>query len=572
VFNTSLLAIAAALAMPAAAAAEPPADLRLRAQPLPRPEDLKMRVALQDDAAPQPDPEPPAADADAEEVSDVEILDLEASLRAQVRQSDKLGQRRSLDERVVLQASLGVGIDGGQPSEDGTLLSGAELDTGANYADLRTYGFGDLVLGTNGLLSRSLRTYFSTSYRFDRDPERPSTPVPTIYDGEFGDYVVHSLWIDIEEVFDNKLLAPLYLRVGRQFKYGLAVINFEGLSFGYKTRVIRAAGYFGARASPYGFENEGMSAGGIAGFDASVDMFEWRTVPLVLSASGLFLEGRDHLDFAAAFRWRRNMLVRAKLRTLDGRSARQTVRMRGRVSDTTTFTVLIDNQTADDWVYDLLLVEPQDIAETANGEERRYLNLGLPRPRLRVAARAGTVLFSNFDVLLMGAAALEHGDDDEFEASSFRSTYLEGGAAIEVRLRRNLRIGTSGLGRIYRRPGLPEPRPQEIGIPDALPQTTELTGERSFVEGGGFARYSLGARTFNAGAELYGRALRNRSEYIARADQDWDFRSGGRFSLDGWASNRVRLAAVYDLSFATLLYAPELRGIKTLRISVEGTL
>ena len=113
---------------------------------------------------------------------------------------------------------------------------------------------------------------------------------------------------------------------------------------------------------------------------------------------------------------------------------------------------------------------------------------------------------------------------------------------------------------------------QTLGEPDALPPTTEFTGERGFIEGGTFARYSLGQRTFNASAELYGRALRSRSEYIAAGDEPWDFRSGGRFALDGWASSRVRMAVVYDLSLSDLRFAPELRGVKSLRVLVEGTL
>lgn len=569
------LALALAVSAPSIAAADnAPADLRVKAPPLPRPEHLGMRVALrQAQPAPGADkgaaPAPPAKTTD-REVSDVEILDLEASLRERVRQSDKLGQRRSLDERVVVQASLGVGIDGGQPNQDATLLSGAPLDLEEGYADLRSYSFGDLVLGTNGLFSRSLRSYFSTTYRFDRDTNRFSTAVPTVFDGDLGNFVVHSLWIDIEDVFDNKLLKPLYLRVGRQFKYGLAMVHFEGVSFGYKTRVIRAAGYLGGRTDPYGFENAGLSAGLIAGLDGTVDLYEWRKIPLVLSSNWLAHEDRRHLDVAAAFRWRRNILVRGKLRWLNRKSARQTVQMRARVSKTTTVTAVIDNQTSNDWVYDILLVKPEDIEEFGVLNDRRYLFLGLPRPRLRASARAGTVLLRNIDVLATVAAALEHGRDEDFERSSFRSTYLEGGAAVELRLRRNIRIGTSGLGRIYNRPR--EGREEMPLVADPLPETTEFTGERAFLEGGGFVRYSLGARTFNAGAELYGRAMRTRSEYIIADDEVWDFRTGGRFSIDGWTSSRVRLAAVYDLSFSELRYAPELRGIKTLRIMIEGTL
>lgn len=552
-------------ALAAPAAAEPrPVDLRLEAPPLPRPDKLAMRVA-QSQPQPPPETEPkPAAEGASGEVSDVEVLALETQLRERLRESDRLGQRRSLDERVVLQVSLGVGLDGGQPSGD-PLLSGAELDLETNYADLRSYGFGDLVLGTNGLGTRSLRSYFAASYRFDNPVERRSTAVPTIYDGDLDNRVVHSGWIDLEKVFDHWLLEPLYLRVGRQFKYSPAMINFDGVSFGYKTDVIRASGYFGSRTSPYGFSEEAAN-GPILGLEANADLWEWRQWPAVLSASALFFDQRRHVDVAAALRWRRNILVRAKLRNIDGNWARGTVRLRGRTSSVTTFSAMLDNQTENDWVYDLLAIAPA----TEIGEARSYLNLGLPRPRLRLRARAGTVFLRNIDVLASAAVAIEHGDPEAFEASSFRSTYAEGGAAVEVRLRRNLRVGTSGLARIYERPR--DETGNMIAEADPLPETTKFTGERSFFEAGAFARYSLGARTFSAAAELYGRALQPRSEYIAAADETWDLRSGGRFSVDGWATRQVRVAVVYDLSFAALRYAPELRGVKRLRLTVEGTL
>ena len=555
-------ALAVIIALAAPAGAEPrPANLRLRAPPLPLPDKLEMRVAQR--PAPPP-PEKPADPPAEDQVSDVEVLALETELRDRIRDSDRLGQRRTLDERVVLQVSLGVGLDGGQPSGD-PLLSGAPLDQDAGYADLRSYGFGDLILGTNGLGTRSLRSYFAASYRFDNPTDRASSPVPTVYDGDLENRVLHSGWIDLEQVFDQPLLRPLYLRVGRQFKYSPAMINFDGLSFGYKTEVIRAAGFFGRRASPYGFDGEDAEAQ-ITGFEANADLWEWRRWPVVLSGGALFFDEHRHLDVAAAIRWRRNMLVRAKVRNLDGDFARGTVRLRGRTSSVTTFSVILDNQTENDWLYDLLALAPA----TEIGEARSYLNLGPPRPRVRLSGRAGTVLLRNVDVLGTAAVALEHGDEEEFERSAFRSTYAEGGAAVEIRLRRSVRIGTSGLARIYRRP-IAETG-NNLGVADPLPQTTESTGERGFVEGGGFARYSLGARNFSAAAELYGRALLPRSEYVRAPDEEWDLRSGGRFSIEGWATRQIRVALVYDLTFADLRYAPELRGIKQLRLTVEGTL
>jgi hypothetical protein len=557
----------AVLGIATAAAAEPAPDLRVRGLPLPLPEHLHMRVVLKEpgDAAPATRKTPaPAATSE-----DVELLDLDASLRQQVRESDSLGQRRRLDEKVVLNVSLGVGLDGGQPETDATLLSGAPLDESNDYTRLRSYSFGDLILGTNGLGTRSLRTYFSTSYRFDTPLDRNAGPVPTVYDGELSDYVVHAAWIDLEDVFSNRVLKPLYVRVGRQFKYGVAVTQFSGITLGYKTRAFRAAGFVGTRASPYGFAEPGIGedreSEGLTGLEATFDFYDLNRFPLVLSASQLSYDDRNHIDASAALRWSRNVLVRGKARLINGEHARQTLKVRTRISEVTTIAAEIDNRTANDWAYDLLLVTEPD----QPGDPRSYLNFGIPRPRVRAGARGGTVLLRNIDLLLSTAAAIEYADSSEQAPSAFHSSYLEAGAAVEVRLRRNLRLGASSSGRLYRRPR--RQRATSPDMPDPLPLDTGATGERTFGEGGLSARYSLGARKFSASAELYGRALLPRSEYIREEEEQRDTRTGGRFSIDGWASEKIRLGLVYDLSFGALRYAPELEGIKSLRLTAEGT-
>ena len=585
------LSIALAIALtfaPAPVSASPVAnkagDLRVRSFPQVTPSSLSMRNTGGRLAQTQPtgaDPRPSPArtvplggdfQEEDEDVLDNEQRELEERLRRELRASDTLGQRRDLDEKVILQVSLGIGIDGGQPSGD-PLLSGETLDSNS-YARLRSYGFGDAVIGTNGLASQSLRSYLATSYRFDRDSNRPSSAIPTVFDGDFGDFVVRSAWVDVEDVFDIPALAPIHFRVGRQYKYLAAIAHFDGISAGYDSNAVRAQAFVGARANPYDLQVDGSGGadGPISGADLRVDVGRLlgrkRAFPIIVAANALRFDGRTHSSGSATFRRGSATLVSAKVRTIGPDVAAESLRLRTRLSAVSTATVEIDNQHSADWVYDLFLVESHRSDDVT--EPRRYLDLAPPRPRLRGRLRGGTVLLRNIDLLVSLAGAFEYEPDGETPPDSHRSSYIEAGSAVELRLRRNLRFGTSATGRYFRRRG----QRQTTSIPgfaDPLPQNTGLSGERTFLEGGAFLRYSLGARLFSAKAEFYGRRFRTRSPFIAKVDEQAVFRSGGRFSVEGWATDNIRVLLAYDLSFASLQTAPELDGIKSLRINAEGT-
>ncbi len=493
---------------------------------------------------------------------------IDARLREQLRQSDTLGERRRLDEKLVLQVSLGIGIDGGQPSGK-TLLSGASLDEGSNYSRLRSYGFGNATIGTNGLGTRSLRSYLASSYRFDKNIAAASTPIPTVYDGEFSDFVVRSAWIDLEDVFDSPALRPLYFRVGRQYKYLAAIAHFDGISGGYQTKNVKASAFIGSRVDLY---DSATPSGTLSGGELNIHLGRLGGVSWRLVASTLRAGQHTHTSGSIAARINRGTrvaTVAAKVRTIGRKLAAESIRIRSRVSAQTTATFELDNQHSRDWAYDFLLLESPSLSATS---PRRYLDLGPPRPRIRIKLRGGTVLLRNIDILasIAGAAIYSHNSDDlGGQAPSTRSTYLEAGTAIELRLRRNLRLGASVTGRIFRRRG--QRATSNIDqIPDPLPTNTGLAGERTFAEAGTFLGYTLGARRFSAKAEFYGRRFRSRSPYIPIDSEQAELRSGGRFSVEGWANDHLRLSVAYDLSLAAIRQAPELDGIKSLRANVEG--
>ena len=486
---------------------------------------------------------------------------------------------RRLSEKVIFRVNLGFGLDGGERNCTGPanartcepMASGSDLDQREAYASLRAYGFGDVVLGSRGLGVSSLASYFAARFRFDQSTGRLSTGVPSVHDASAVDNVlVRSGYAEAHQVFSNRFLAPLYLRAGRQFRYGPAIAHFDGVTLGYDTRAFSMGAFVGSRVSMYGFPTGTyFDRGGlITGVNARFDMYELKQVPLVLSGNMLSFDKSGHFQGGVAIRWSPDILVGATMR-IRGRSfTRQRLSLRARISRVTTINAELEHRAREDWAYDLMVADtPYDATDP-----RRYLNLSVPLPRTYVNVRAGTVLLDNIDLLLRGAAAIVRVDDSQFEPSTFSSSYLEAGIGLEVRARRAIAIGAALLSRSYRREAWQDlTGDNDNDVADPLPTNTGAIGERSFTEGGFTVRFSQGMRTFGAGAEIYGRLYSPQSPYIAPADEEYDFRGGGRFSVDGWASKRMHLRVEYDVAFVPTNVAPEIRGVKSLRVLAEGT-
>jgi hypothetical protein len=561
--------VCAVAALPAPAVGDPhpaPVDLSVRRLPVVVPSSLTMRPGRPRVAQTAPTaPAAPSAPARLPGGAFEPVAPLPAVLR-QDAASELAAPDRRLDEKLVFRFNLGFGIDGGQPSGR-PLLSGAPLDDQVDYARLRSYSFGDLVLGTRGLVFPSLSTYLAGDFRFDQGVSQPTQAIPSVYyESEIENILVRAGYAESQGFFSRPWLRPLYVRAGRQFKYGVTVAHFDGLTLGYDTRPLSVGIWFGSRVSLYGFGQDPTGPQDeFFGSNTRIDLYELRRIPLVLTADTLNFSGFDHQEYGVAYRWKPDVLVRGSLRLLDNEVARQTVAVWARLSEVTTVTAEIDNRTANDWIYDLIVLRPTQNA----GDPRNYLNLGPALPRVQLDVRAGTVVLRNLDVLLRAAAAVEHASGDQ--ESAFSPSYVEAGAALEVRLRRNLRLGSSFLARRYRRDTV-RPIDDAPMAPDPLADVGAQVGEESFYEGGLGVDYSAGARRFNASGELYGRLYSRESPYEQPAQiEDPDLRTGGRFSVEGWAANRLRIKAEYDISISDIDLAPELRGVKTLRVLAEGS-
>lgn len=489
--------------------------------------------------------------------------DLDRLVRYKLEQ-DVVPPPQPLSERLILRFNLGMGLDGGQPSSK-PRLSGESLDENDDYERLRIYSFGDAVLGSRGLGMDGLNSYLAAHFRYNQSFSQNSTALPSLYDRNFSQPIVRSGYVEVDDAFEHRFLKPLHVRAGRSFQYGISPFQFDGITLGYHTRVLRLSVFGGQRSSLVGLDNTYFGGGEVAGWRMRADLYEWRRWPIVLSTDALRFDAKSHFRTGLAVRWNRDVLIGGSVRTLDGKMARSSLSVAARLSEVTTVNLQVHRRTSSDWSFGLAQITP---GSADNSDPRRYLDLSPVLSRTHLSLRYGTVLLRNIDLLLRGGGALDGHNPTTEQASSFSSSYGEAGAALEVQVRRAIRVGTAVTGRRYflgdeKRPiGVP-------GSPDALPTTLAASGVESFWEGGLNLVYSPGARLFRGSAELYGRRYGFLSEYLA--DLTTAFRSGGRFGVEGWVGKRIRLKAEYDVTFGPLLMAPELRGLKTLRVLLEGT-
>jgi hypothetical protein len=547
-------AIAVLVLLGARAYADP--DLAVHHAPV---RHLRMRTA-------QPAPPPPSSPDDDRA--------LPAPLRARTERAADRGIAPTDSAAAVrFRVDLGFGVDGAQPS---TTPGGVVLAQQTPYTASRGYGFGDVYLGTHGLVLPSVSTYIAAHAQY-LDPA-VAPPLSSPYD-HAPNQQIRSGWAEADHVFTEPLLAPLTFKAGRLFIYGPAPAHLDGAAGGYETKILKIH-FFGGLRVPDWIDGPNPPRATITGADLRLDLMAWKRFPAVLDASTFHWGDHNHLELGASVTRGRGLFLSGSARMIDGNLAHENATAHFRVSDVTRITAELDHRSSYDWRWD-----PDWVGTSAADDARRYLDLGQVGPRLLASVRAGTAYKDNLDLLVHGAGALDQQRSD-IPDSTFAATWGEVGGAVEGRVRRTLSLALSSTFRTYRR--LPQAPILTALFPEAeqaggqpLPPSSAM-GEQSFIEAGATVRYSTGARKLSAEAELYARRIRwHRIYEIAQSapiddlvlhdERAADIRGGGRFSLEAWITPRFRVRAEYELSTAIEI-APEILGFKSLKLLVEGTL
>lgn len=570
--------LAAGLAIVAPVHAEPRAvELRLTREPGPRHLRMRPRAAAAPTPTPPPRPRTPMPRAPTASATSPEPI-------------AGLDGLRDVTQPVSFSLALGYQVDNARQSGQAS-LDGRTPVAGRDYAALRSYGFGEAFVSTRGVGLASLQTYFAARFQAARDlqvtaraddpvlPDRSlAAPIATWFDRTGGE--LRTGWAELRDFLPARWgLRRLRVRAGDQFVYGPWIVHLAGANVAYDGPALSASAYVGQRRSDYSRaleDNQPVAVGASAKLDLRGLT---QRVPIVVSGDYLTLSASTVTAQPATqsgqlqFDWRprRDIAVIGQLRSLDGELANQHLEVRTRYKDVTNLVFEVMRRFATDWRWDPTLVQ----REAAATEARRYLDLGPVLPQLLLSARGGTLIAENVDLFARVARASDLHDDGEDGSgdggvrSSFSAPYLELAGALEIRLRRQLAVGFSGLRRTTDRPP-PMPIYDERLTPQPLPADAQM-GDDGFTEVGTTVRLTLGARRFSAVVEVYGRRTRTTPLYEdpLLPLPDSDVRGGGRVSVDAWVGKRMRLFASYDVSSA-LDAQPEVSGYKSLRLVATG--
>jgi hypothetical protein len=490
------------------------------------------------------------------------------------------------------QLVLGFAVDGAEPSPRGLTLAGNQIGTGAEsddayrarigYDRARAYAFGDAFLGVDRIVVPGLSAYLASQFRIVPTLPRFS-PVPTAWDSA-ADFQFRAGWAEADGVFERGPLSTLVVRAGRQHIYGPLTAQIDGLWAQWSGKGFRLSGFVGARVPAWWAYNTDYpdlrsQRGAVTGAEASIDMRRFK-LPFLLRLRALAFENHGHADATFDISPGKDLLATATVRTFDGAIAHESVTIRYRLSEETRLVIDGNYRHRRDVIWDYAFRDPDEPYVA-----RRYLDRGPSLPRATARARAGTVLLANIDLLVHGGFAVDTRLEGG-EVSYHSAGWLETGSALEVRVRRAFIIGAQGLWRTYRHRDPNLPVIDVENVVQALDLPVRHVGERNMIEGGLVARFSGGARKFSASLEMFMRRTRWAELYRDDGTPDpqvggagdieedvilgeFDVRGGGRISFDAWVTRRLRLRAEYDISSA-LDWAPEIRGLKALRVLAEG--
>jgi hypothetical protein len=561
--------LAILLALCATARAEPKAKLRLERQP-PR---LRMRpraAAVTPKPAPAPVAAPTAPPADAD-----------------------LGVLRDIARPISARFSLGYVVDGTNLTRDHRFNS----PEAKSILQERAYALGQGYLSTQGVILPSLSTYLAAQFQIVNQPTgtaivngdtthpelRP--PVATWFDRN--GIEPRNLWAEVKDFLPDPRFAPLRVRAGELYVYGPWVMHMYGANASWDAPLVHAGVYVGTRVPDYTLRAvQAKDRALITGASLRLDLRDLRhPIPFAIAGEVLGLaslgsatgESSRLAQLEIDWRPRKDVALIGQARTRDAQLSNEHVQLRSRYGQVTNLVFDLTHRHDTDWRWDPTVTETDPLAA------KRYLDLGPVLPQLVASVRAGTLIKENIDLYVRGAAATDLQPQDGTH-STFSANYLEIGGALEVRLRRTLSLGASGMTRETTRYTQVGEQINDLpGTPQMLPgQSDPGIGEKSMTELGATLRMSLGARKFSATAEGFGRRTEYALVYCVAQNAmtpcnsptstnvpSSDVRWGGRATIDAWIGQKLRVFASYELSSA-ITFQPWISGYKSLQLVMEG--
>ena len=548
------------------------ADPRLVLEHAPAPRHLKMRTSQATPVKPPaPRPQLPAS--------------ATPPAAPPPRELDELAGLRDVREnKVSVTVNLGYAVEAAPPSGLAS-LGGHAPTPQVDYARIRSYGFGEAFVSERGLAFQSISAYLSTRFealsRLAANDTPLTAPISNWFDTSGKE--IRTGWIEAKDFLPASWgLSKLRVRAGNEYVYGAWPMHVDTPAMiGWDGPIFSGTAFVGVRHPDYIRNFADADQPNQPTVSAATARFDLRglhaPLPITIGVEGLSVgDTTDHAGHQTGLAsthtqveldWRplRDIALIGQVRWLDSKPANEHLVFRGRYKQVSNLVAELTLRQNTDWQWDPAVVLPQGDPMAP----RRYLDLGPVLPQAILSVRAGTLIAENVDLYGRFAGATDTTDQTKLAKVGTNPSYVELGGSIEVRLRRTISVTASGTSRRITRPSAPSIIDERL-VAQPLPEG-DLVGELGFIEVGGGARMSLGARRFSAFVEIYGRRTRYTSLYADPLMKipTSDVRGGGRFTLDAWIGKQVRLFASYDLSSA-VDFAPEITGFKSLRLAISG--
>jgi hypothetical protein len=546
VIMRKLLAALVLLAAADARAAEP--DLSVRAAPAPTHVKLRMRagkkhVAQMGQPAPAATAVAPAPSGDGGG-----------------------GAGRSLEEHVVFKLQAGYVLDNtplsGDPMKNGVTPASIPDDgSGASGLPLRStngYLLGDAVLGTRGIPTASLSTYFQSQFRLSIDGASLYATRNDQWD-QLGDHalLVQSAYGEIDGYgAPGSAIHKLFVRGGRQFHMGAAmfVSHFDGLTLAWQDDNYEVGGFFGRRVALWLGDDPGLMGG--ANFKLNLKRINgW---PVALGADYLNFDGSNHYVELSARAMVRGATVTLTGRALDAGNGFGVGRLGGRIRWPYSRQVLIladgDLVLSHDVAYDWLSPTPTDVVDVASTGKGTALSLPEPGDALRVGLGALYETARGIELSVFGRANLG-------KSTGFDQTWFEGGVAVRAPL-----LGNAVTGEVEAKL---RHHQLDAGTRDAGSGFDDVSGSGTadFEETSAELRFRMPKKASLA----VGGYLRVYDVTTPYAKVESDARAGGRADAELWLERRARVHVIAEAAQPSQTFAPDLSTMYSIRVMGEAS-
>jgi hypothetical protein len=475
----------------------------------------------------------------------------------------KIDLNYELDDAGVSDAAYAKSLAfqrGGQPN--GVDGQAGALNARADYLS------SDHVLGTEGLGWQHLRLYYNgfLLHRFEDNGGAPSAAFPTAYltGRQQTAYDVRAGYGEINGFKDQGFWSKVYLRAGRQWRYGAGVATFDGVTLGYQSDVAEVS-VWGGRRSPRFLDN--ADPGLVYGVTGKLHLEPLTKVPIDLGLDYLMYAapeagsyGLHHLLLVdGVWRIKTGGRLLVSVSSYDFSGLRAHVSLTHPVTRNAQVKVYYDVKLGRDLTYDYI--------SGFGFPTSRFFVMPDVNPRSLIGLRWDHMVGKAFEYALFANFNVVHGSDTVDNAhgltgpTAFDATYEELGAIARV-----------NVGDIFQPEGEYRVRLVQRAQESGLFSDSSQSGEHQFQE----LRLDLRFRAARGFSMLFG-AIYRLYDYVTRyaplgasTTVANDSTVAGTASFDLWIKRLFQIRLRYEVGQDSTVFAPELGVVQSLFATVGG--